>query len=165
MCWTSIKWRSVLDQLGDEAPEVVTLLGQLLDEGQRAAVSRSMIRSHNLKSASSSTVPRSCKTDCTVIVPSVAAASWSSVEVASRNEPREERATRDKRLLRRVDLSRPGHPRQHGEDVLGAAAEDERLTARPRTVGQYLREMVVQKMKTRCAAAPRSASGRAFRAP
>src|SRR5438876_824456 len=50
------------------------------------AVSRSTTRAHSRNSASSSTVPRSCRTGWTVISFSVAAASWSSVDVATEKE-------------------------------------------------------------------------------
>ena len=60
----------VLEQVGDDAAEVLPLLGELLDERSSApAVSRSTIRSQSRKSASSSTAPSVWRTSCTVIVP------------------------------------------------------------------------------------------------
>jgi hypothetical protein len=61
MCWTS-RVAQVLEQIGDEPAEVLALLGELLEERQRAAVSRSITKSQSRKSASSSTAPRSCST-------------------------------------------------------------------------------------------------------
>ena len=93
----------VLDQVDDEPAEIVSPLRELLENVSAPAVSRSMTRSQRRKSASSSTVPSSSSTACTVTLFPVAEASWSSVDTASRYAPR--RAARDERerLVGRVD--------------------------------------------------------------
>ena len=74
----------VLEQVGDEPAEVLALLGQLLEEAERAGGVASTTRSQSRKSTSSSTAPSSCSTSCTVIGRRSRTASWSSVETASR---------------------------------------------------------------------------------
>src|SRR6185436_5859481 len=97
------------------------------------AVSRSITRSQIRNSASSSTVPSSSSTDCTVTLFPVAEASWSSVETASRDER--------EGLVGRVDLLGVRDLAQHLDEILQARPlEDERLAARPHG-GQHLREI------------------------
>ena len=76
-----------------------------------------------------------------MIVPSVAAASWSSVEVGVAE--RAARGARDERqrLRRRVDLLALGDARQHRDEILQPRPlEDERLAARAHG-RQHLREV------------------------
>ena len=105
------------------------------------AVSRSTTRSHSRKSASSSTVPSSCSTDCTVTSFSVAAASWSRVDSASRNEPRAERATSASAWSGTSIFSWLGdHPQPLQQVLQARALEHERLAARPDRP-EHLREI------------------------
>ena len=104
-------------------------------------MSRSITRSQRRKSASSSTVPSSSSTACTVTLFPVEDASWSSVEtrvaVGAATAARDER----ERLVGRVDPLGVRDLPQHLDEILQARPlEDERLAAR--THGrQHLREV------------------------
>ena len=105
------------------------------------AVSRSITRSQRRKSASSSTVPSSSSTDCTVTLLPVAEASWSSVDSASRYAPRAAARDERERLVGRVDPLGVGDQAQHLDEILQARPlEDERLAARAHG-RQHLREI------------------------
>src|SRR5262245_60820170 len=93
-CCTSSRWRRCSSRSATSRFRSCPWSASSSTNARRPAVSASTIRSPIRKSASSSTAPRSWRTDCTVTAPSVAAASWSSVETASRNEPRALRAIR-----------------------------------------------------------------------
>ena len=95
------------------------------------AVSRSTIVSQSRKSESSSIPPTSWSTSCTEIVLPVAAASWSRVETASRNEPCAPRAIRARAASGASMLLALAHAAQDGDELLQPRPlEDERLAAR-----------------------------------
>src|SRR5439155_539097 len=93
MCCTSSRWRRCSIRSLTSRPRSFPCSESSSTNVSAPAVSRSMTRSQRRKRASSSTVPRSWSTAWTVTLPSVAEESWSSVEVASRNDPRAARAT------------------------------------------------------------------------
>ena len=104
-------------------------------------MSRSITRSQSRKSASSSTVPSSSSTACTVTLLPVAEASWSSVETASRYAPRAAAGDERERLVGRVDPLGVRDLAQHLDEILQARPlEDERLAARA-DGRQHLREV------------------------
>ena len=112
-------------------------------------MSRSTTRSQSRNSASSSTAPSSCSTDWTVTLFSVAAASWSSVEVASRNEPRAARAMSDSAC---GGASMPSPSATRPSTVTSSWRRGRWKTnvwQRERTVASTLDRSVVQKTKTR----------------
>ena len=95
------------------------------------AVSRSTTMSQSRRSDSSSTAPTSWSTACASIELFVAAASWSSVETASRNEPRAPRAIERERRVRRLDPLAVGDAAQQRHELgQPRPLEDERLAAR-----------------------------------
>ena len=131
----------VLEQVGDEPAEILALLGELLDEDERAGGVAVDDVSQRRKSASSSTAPSSWSTDCTVICCSVAAASWSSVDTASRNEPRAPRAISASAASGASIALAVADAPQHGARARAARPlEDERLAARA-DGGQHLGEL------------------------
>ena len=149
----------VLEQVGDEPPEVLSLLGELLDERQRAGRVAVDDEVESRKSASSSTAPSSCRTDCTVTFFSVAAASWSSVDSASRYEPRASArsAPGPRRALR---SPRRRDPRRRSCTSSGSRGrEKENVWQRERTVGSTFAGRSCRRRRRGGAEAPRSASG------
>ena len=85
-----------------------------------------------------------------MIVPSVAAASWSSVDVASRNEPRDERATSDSACCG-ASICSPSATRVSTVRMSCSRGRwKTNVWQRDRTVGSTFERSVVQKMKTRC---------------
>ena len=94
-------------------------------------MSRSTTMSQSRSSDSSSTAPTSWSTDCASIELEVDAASWSSVDTASRNEPRARaRDERERGVLRLDALAVGDAPEQRDEVGQPRPLEDERLAAR-----------------------------------
>ena len=112
-------------------------------------MSRSTIRSQIRKSASSSTAPSSWSTACTVICPSVAAASWSRVETASRKLPRALRAMRESAASGTSIFSPSATRRRSFVSSASRGREKRKVWQRERTVGKTFESSVVQKTKTR----------------
>ena len=131
MCWTSISARRCSSRSSTSRPMSCPCAASCSTNVSAPAVSPSTTRSQSRKSASSSTAPSSCRTSCTVIRPSVAAASWSSVDSASRYAPRAPRAIERERLVRHVDLLRVRDQAQLLHELREPRPlEDERLAAR-----------------------------------
>jgi hypothetical protein len=131
----------VLEQVEHEPAEILTLRGELLDERERPG--RILVDDEIAKTEQRLLLdrPSSCSTACTVIWPSVAAESWSSVETASRNEPRAPRAISDS-AWSGTSMPSPSATRPQQLHELGETwpLEDERLTARANR-RQHLREI------------------------
>ena len=109
--------------------------------------------------APSSIPPTSCSTSCTEIVPPVAAASWSRVETASRNEPWAPRAISASAASGRVDLLPLANAPQDGDELLQPRPlEDERLAARAHRRAARSRDPWCRRRRRGGVEAPRSAS-------
>ena len=113
-------------------------------------MSLSTIRSQRRKSASSSTAPSSWSTDWTVTSPSVAAASWSSVETASRKLPRALRAISESAASGASIFSPSATWRSSFVSSARRGRAKRKVWQRERTVPSTLWSSVVQKTKTRC---------------
>ena len=108
-----------------------------------------MTRSQSRNSASSSTAPSSCSTAWTETFFSVAADSWSSVETASRYEPRALRAISE-RAASGASIPSPSAIRRSSRTSSGSRGREKtKVWQRDRTVGSTLARSVVQKTKTR----------------
>ena len=112
-------------------------------------MSRSTIVSQSRKSASSSTAPSSWSTDWTSIELPVAEASWSSVETASRNEPRPPRAISASAASGASIFSASAIRRSTRTSSGRRGRAKTNVWQRDRTVGSTLARSVVQKTKTR----------------
>ena len=129
--------------------EVLALLGELLEEDERAGRVAVDDRSQSRKSTSSSTAPSSWSTSCTVIVPPVAEASWSSVDSASRNAPRPPRAI-SASAASGTSIPSPSAIRRSLRIRSGSRGRwKTNVWQRERTVGSTFWSSVVQKMKSR----------------
>ena len=123
-----------------------------------------MTRSQSRKSASSSTAPSSWSTDCTEIWPPVAAASWSSVDTASRKLPFAARAT-SASAASGTSKPSPSATRRSSVTISGSRGRANRnVWHRERTVASTLSSDVVQKTKTRCGGGSSTIFRRAFHA-
>ena len=131
MCWTSIRWRRCSSRSVTSRPRSWPCSESSSTNASAPAVSWSTTRSISRKSASSSTAPSSWSTVWTVMFFSVAAASWSSVETASRNAPRADRGDQRERRVRHLDPLAVGDPAQHAHELRQPRPlEDEGLAAR-----------------------------------
>ena len=159
MCWTSIRWRRCSIRSETSRPRSWPCSESSSTNVSAPAVSRSTTRSQSRKSASSSTVPSSCSTACTVTFPSVADASWSSVETASRYAPRAPRATSASAGSGASIPSASATRRSTFSELLQARPlEDERLAARAHRRRAPSRGRWCRRRRRDAAAAPRSAS-------
>ena len=128
------------------------------------AVSRSITRSQSRKSASSSTVPSSSSTACTVTLFAVADASWSSVETASRYAPRPLRATSASAWSGASISSASAIWRSTLTRSCRLGRWKTNVWQRERTVGSTFERSVVQKTKTRCGGGSSISFSSAFQA-
>ena len=132
----------VLDQVGDEPAEVVALLRQLLDEGERArrvAVDDEVAEpEERLLLDRAEQLQHRLHRDRSP----VAAASWSSVEIASRYEPRAPRAIERQRRVRRVDPLAVGDAAEHLARAPGRRGRwKTNVWQRERTVGSTFEQV------------------------
>ena len=131
MCWTRSRWRRCSSRSLTSRARSWPWSASSSTNASRPAVSLSTIRSQSRKSASSSTAPSSWRTACTVTSPSVAAASWSSVETASRKLPRALRAIEREGGVGRLDLLAVGDLAEQLRELgQPRAGEEEGLAAR-----------------------------------
>ena len=140
-CWTSISWRRCSIRSRTSRPRSCPRSESSSTYVSAPAVSRSITRSQSRKSASSSTVPSSSSTACTVTL--FAGRGRELVERRDGVAVRAAAAARDERerLVGRVDRLGVGDLAQHLDEVLQARPlEDERLAARAHG-RQHLREV------------------------
>ena len=156
----------MLEQVGDEAAEILALLGELLDEDERARRCRGRrSRSQSRKSASSSTAPSSWST------------AWTR-DLAARSPPRAGRASTrrrgsEPRAPRAISARAAsgasialavGDPAQHLDELRQARPRNTNVWQRERTVGSTFARSVVQKTKTRCGGGSSISFSSAFQA-
>ena len=104
-------------------------------------MSRSTTMSQSRRSDSSSTAPTSWSTDCASIELFVAAASWSSVDTASRNEPRAARAISDS-AESCAWIPSPSATRRRSVTTSGSRGRwNTNVWQRERTVGEHLLQL------------------------
>ena len=121
----------VLEQVEDEPAEILALLGELLEEDQRAG--RVAVDDEVAEPEQHLVLDRAEELQHVLHrdPPPVAAASWSSVDSASRNAPRAAARDQRERRVRHVDLLAVGDPAQLAHEVGQARPlEDEGLAAR-----------------------------------
>ena len=129
----------VLEQVGDEAREILALVGELLDEGEQAG--RVAVDDRGRRGGRA-LPPRprraAARTAWTVTFPSVAEASWSSVETASRKLPRALRAISES-AASGASISSPSATRRRSFVSSASRGRAKRkVWQRERTVGSIL---------------------------
>ena len=154
----------VLEQVGDEAPEVLALLGELLEEGQRA---RGVAVDHEVADAEERLLLDGAEElehglDGHLLLRRGGELVERRDGVAERaaRRPRDER----ERRVGRVDRLGVGDPAQQPHELVSRGRWKTKVWQRERTVGSTLPRSVVQKTKSRCGGGSSISFSSAFQA-